>query len=72
MESKWADAQFEAKKTPDLDQMDLEQYQVRIESVELSLGFGFIAITNTTTNHWPSHASVPFEANNHKNECESA
>lgn len=29
VESKWAATQVETKKTPDLDQMDMEQYQVR-------------------------------------------
>lgn len=37
MESKWADAPYESKKTPDLDQMDLEQYQVKQLNYEISL-----------------------------------
>lgn len=36
-ESKWTDPGFEQKKTPDLEQMDFEQYQVN-NSTQVSLG----------------------------------
>lgn len=73
MESKWAEPSFESKKTPDLDQMDLEQYQV-------------IIILYTHTHYWLGLLVAPrvslltatpinlssLEANPYHDECELA